>query len=245
MSKRPGRPTNKVRDKKVKDPLYLEGLEKEKEIQRNKEGKFVAKQTAAPLMPEEQAIVNRVSGAVDKDWETIGEDSAIDFSLMLSPFRLPPAAQKEQDEKHYAFRWIERKPTRVDEMRNKPVPFKWEICNRITTPFLKDFIDETLGCVCREDQILVYKPWWMHQREQDWKHQLADGKDRSGRIAARDGEFKDGVEFIASERDLDGKGYNHEIKGSDIVFGDAEDNTSQMREESYGEMADSDLIIEE
>lgn len=190
-----------------------------------------AKKAATALTPEEQAIVNRASKMTT--WPDESERASIDYSLMRDRFRFPEPCYEKMERKQFAFRWITRTPERIDEMRSNPVPFRWELANRANTPFLAEFIDKTLGCVVRLDQILVYRPWWMHEEELDYDRRLAEGKDRP--ITSKDGENRSDVEFIASARSGEAdKRTRAEIGSAAIISGDAEDEDSPMYERGGG-----------
>jgi hypothetical protein len=172
------------------------------------------------LSSDEQSIAQRVAAA-DREWELFNEDSVIDFSLADDPLKLPEPALKMEKEKKFKFRWIERKPARLDTMRNLRVPMKWWPCNSTNTPFLDGFFDPILGCVSRLDQMLVFKPWIMWTKEREIKDQMAGAVD-SGTILSKQGEAKGGMDFIASrrnpERVLDTP--RQEISGTDVVLHD-------------------------
>lgn len=194
------------------------------------------KEGTAALTAEEQAIVNRAMKATT--WPDESERASIDYSLMQDKFRYPEPCYEQMKRKKFSFRWITRKPERIDEMRSNPVPFRWEIANRVNTPFLADFIDKTLGCVVRLDQILVYRPWWMHEEEKEYDRRQAEGKDRP--ITSKDGEIRNDVEFVASTRSGEtNKRARAEIGGDAIIAGDAEDAGSPMYEQGGGYDYDS------
>jgi hypothetical protein len=113
-----------------------------------------------------------------------------------------------------------RDPKRMDEMRNKPAPFKWWVCNSTNTPFLEGFFDPVLGCVCREDQMLMFKPWWMRDKEVAWKRGLADTQDKSGSVVNKDGQMQDGIEWRAGKRSIEGRELGHEVRGADVIMAD-------------------------
>lgn len=175
-----------------------------------------------PITAEEQAIAARVAADSNREWETIGEDSAIDYSLGRDLFELPPPAKKEQDEKRYAFRWIVRTQARIDEIRSKPVPLKWWMCNSTNTPFLKGYFDPILGGITREDQILVFKPWWMHAKQREMVDQITEGKNQD--ITRKNREKRGAAEFVAGAGDA---GERLALKGSDKVIydGDVEEGS--------------------
>jgi hypothetical protein len=177
-----------------------------------------------PLTSDEQAIAARVAADTSKEWETIGEDSAIDYSLGKWIFDLPPEAKKMQDEKHYAFRWIQRTTSRIDELRTKQVPARWWICNRSNTPFLAHLCDPVLGAVIKEDQILMFQPWWMREKMRSVVAGVADGK--SPDLTGMDGDGRGAARFAASKRKMgQGEPTRQEIKGGDQIIydGDAEE----------------------
>lgn len=187
------------------------------------------------LTAEETAIFNRVAADQD-DWRMIDPRDVLDYSLAEDPFKLPPPALKEREAKTFAFRWITRDPKRLDQIRSKAVPFKWWICNRTNTPFLEEYIDKTLGCVCREDQMLVFKPFWMYEKEQAFKRGLADAQDASGDLANKDGIVQDGIEMKAGRRALEGgRAMRQEVKGEDIIFGESDDNAADGSFELAGD----------
>jgi hypothetical protein len=158
------------------------------------------------LTPDEAAIITRVQ-AESKDWRDVKESDVEDFSLADDPLALPEAAKKMRQKKKFAFRWIERKPERMDVMRTKEIPFKWWVCNAVNTPFLKDSLDPVLGCVCKMDQMLVFKPYWMFVKEQDFKHR-ADREIAGDYLKGKQGEIKGGGEFVAGQ----------EIKGGATMY---------------------------
>jgi hypothetical protein len=147
------------------------------------------------LTSEEAAIVGRVM-ATQEDWKKIKESEVDDFQLANDPFELPEPAKELKRKKKFAFRWIERTTKRMDEMRNKKVPFRWWVCNAVETPFLKGFFDPVLGCVCNGDQMLVFKPYWMYEKEQGFKQMMADRNASSGDLKKKHGEVKGGGEFV-------------------------------------------------
>lgn len=196
-----------------------------------------------PITAEEQAIAARVSGDLG-DWGTFGEDSVLDYSLGRDIFALPEPAKKKQDNKEFAFRWITRTTERLDQIRNKAVPFKWWICNRVNTPFLEGYFDPVLGCVSCEDQMLVFKPWWMRDKEVAYKRGLADAQDHSGHLLNKDGQMRDGVEFQAGKRTLDGRDLGRrEVRGDDMIM--ADEGVMDERAGVRHEEGISDLIVDE
>ncbi len=199
-----------------------------------------------PITPEEQAIAARVM-AEGSEWQELGEDSIVDFKFGKDIFELPEPAKKKVDSKEFAFRWIKRDPHRVDEMRTRDVPYRWWICNSTNTPFLQKFLDPVLGCVCREDQMLMFKPWWMRDAEWKIKRGLADALDDSGNLLNRDGQIIDpetGMEWRAGKRSMMGKEMNLEVRGGDVIMADEAvlDQRAGRRDEM---VTDSDLEIEE
>jgi len=171
------------------------------------------------LTPEEMAIARRVQGE-DEEWKhPIGEESALDYSLGGDPLKLPPPAQKMKDNRKYAFRWIERRPDRVDQIRNKQMPLRWWICNRTNTPFLEKYIDPVLGCVCLEDQLLVFKPWALWEAEKALKDRLRDIRNEND-LSAMHGQSRGGMEMSAAVGRPLGMGTptREEIKGGDVLM---------------------------
>lgn len=162
-------------------------------------------QEAAPLRPitaEEQAIAARVAADSSREWETITEKGALDYSLGRDVFELPPPAKKAYAEKNFVFRWIERKQSRLDEFRSKEAPYKWWVCNSVNTPFLAGFFDPILGCVSREDQMLMFQPYWMKMKRDEILQRQNEGiKD----IRQKHGETKgDGMSFVAGKEIKEG-----------------------------------------
>ena len=190
----------------------------------NKVGAAGATKTVdtANLTPEELAIARRVAGEDDGWKHPVGEDSALDFSMGGDPFRLPPPAKKAQDDRKYRFRWIARTKERVDHIRTMPIPRRWWICNRTTTPFLKKFIDPVLGCVCKEDQMLVFKPYDHYEREREMVMRVTENKDHGGNLAAKHGllDSRGSTAMSAASGRPVGQGNpaREEIKGGDVMM---------------------------
>jgi hypothetical protein len=196
-----------------------------KTVSKNEEiPKMKEKEELKPITSEEQAISARVM-AENREWATIREDDCEDFSLMKDPFELPPPALKKQEEKEFFFRWITRDPKRLDEMRSKQVPFRYWICNSTNTPFLKGFFDPVLGCVSREDQMLVFKKWWMHLKERQFKEGMAQAQDSAGDITKRNGDSDGNYTWKAGSRSIESEASQTEIKGSDLIIEDIKDYT--------------------
>jgi hypothetical protein len=195
------------------------------------------------LTPEEQSIFSRVAQE-SEEWKTISEEESTDYSLQKDLFELPPPALKLEKNKEFAFRWITRKSSRMDEIKSKPIPFRWWPVN-LNQPVgmvFKPFIDPNNGCVSREDQMLVFKPWWMFEKERAYKQKLADASDRSKSIESKDGQSKDNVEFVAGRR-KDGKPMRQEVQGSDIQF-KGEEEVDAMTGRSYPMASESDLTVD-
>ncbi len=165
------------------------------------------------LTSDEQAIAERVAKQ-DTDWFAIRGDELNDFSLMANPLDLQPEAKKMQDEHKYAFRWCERKTQRIDQLtRAAQPPLRWALCTRTTTPFLAQYVDDLLGCICTLDQVLLYKPWHHHELVKKAKAELADIQDGSGTLAGKKRQIEerdDDVEVMS--------GSQFSIKGSDVMM---------------------------
>jgi hypothetical protein len=143
------------------------------------------------LTPEERAIAQRAASQ-DTDWHTIREDELEDYSLSEDPYKLPPVAQKLQDEKKYAFRWCERTPKRIDQITRTYQTFKrWTLVTRTTLPELEDEVDGILGCVCRGDQALLFRPWFYHENEKRMKNELAESNYKSGSLEGKKQSIED------------------------------------------------------
>lgn len=236
----PGRPPMKV---KPLDQILAPELEVKLESDQKEEPKRVVSQN---LTPEELAIYGRVAAESD-DWKTITEEGTNDFSLSRDVFELPEPAKKLRDKKEFAFRWITRKPERLDEMKNKSDPFKWWPVNS-TQPVGKifsSFLDPNMGCVSREDQMLVFKPWWMFLKERAYKDRLADAAYNSSALEGKDRQRIGDVELKAGKRSgNEDKQLRQEIKGSDIQFrGEEEVDAAAGR--SYPGASESDLSVNE
>lgn len=203
-----------------------------------KEKEDKAKDTSV-LTPEESAIFQRVQAEGD-DWKTITEGDIEDFSLAQYPFQLPPEAQKMSDEKKFAFRFAEMKPARIDMLRNAQVPLKWWICNATTMPKLKKYCDPIHGGIQELDQLLMFKPYWMHAKVLAAKHDLADVQDKGGSLEMKDGEVdkEGGVEWHAGEK--------HKITSRDEVMdpGGALDQVYQQESGMESSSDLGDLVVE-
>jgi hypothetical protein len=185
-----------------------------------------------PITPEEQAIASRIMQE-DTSWQTIGEESAVDYSLSNDMFALPLPAKKLEEEKKFRFRWITRTPQRLDQVKNLYPEFRrWWPVNS-TQPvggLFSSLIDPNNGCISREDQMLVFKPFWMAVKEREYKDKLADASfhkaDKGG-----DGE----EELAGGRRDptKSKKALRQEIHGGDIPMG------GEGYEESSGDSAEA------
>jgi hypothetical protein len=161
--------------------------------------KKTREENIANLTPEEKAIYQRVASE-DRSWETIVEGEVNDYSLSADPFELPEPAKKLRDSHEFAFRWITRSAARLDEIRNKPEIFRWWPVNR-TSPrsgLFDPFIDPNNGCVSREDQMLVFKPYWLFEKELNFKRGVADRMHNSTSIDNK-AEEKGGAELVGSK----------------------------------------------
>lgn len=191
-------------------------------------------ETKAPLnlTPNEQAIAERVAGE-DTDWFTIGEESMTDFSLMTNVLDLRahyPEAATLQEEKVYAFRWIERTPERVDQMtRSAHPPMRWAIVNKTTCPELEKYVDPLIGGIVNLDQILIFKPWAHHMRVKAALEQMADAKAGAP------------LNKLSGVKDVDvDEGEHNKIQGNDIVDYDEErDRKDKFANMGHGVQEDS------
>lgn len=169
------------------------------------------------LTPEQQAIKARVDAQEKlKADPVIREDELNDFSLMKNQLALPDKAKELQDKKIYAFRWCTRTPDRIDYLtRSMRPPERWGIVTRTTIPEMEKEVDPMLGCVCRLDQALLYKPWQDHARVQRAKMELADAGLNTGTLEGKKHQMQsktDGVEVMAGEK--------HRIGGGDEIMGE-------------------------
>jgi hypothetical protein len=173
--------------------------------------------TASPvsLTPDERALVDQITRSKG-DWDTITEESMTDFSLADDWGKLPLEAQERQDRKEFAFRWCERTPKRVAELTNASAPLKWWVANRTTSPYLSKYVDPTVGGVIRLDQILLLKPWKLHQMVKDAVSNSAKAmydsreltKGGAQKIQSRDS--SDHLKVVSGER--------ARVQGGDMTF---------------------------
>jgi len=187
----------------------------------------------ANLTGEEAAVFQRVKSESEspREWETISENDLHDYSLGADPFKLPAFAKKLKDEKKFAFRWVERKKERLDEIRSLEPPRKWWIVNASTIPESIGDCDPILGCITMYDQLLVFKPFWMFEADQRMKRELSDSKDRAGDLQSKHKQQVDetGSEMLTGEKfKIDGK--------TDVVMAD---------EEEFGREDLGDLVVDE
>ena len=169
------------------------------------------------LTPDEMAIFQRVKNE-SREWETITEESIDDYSLREDPFKLPDIIKAYQDRREFAFRWIARTTERLDEVRSASVPNKWWIVNAESFPDMIKELDPILGCVCKLDQMLVFKPWWMHAKRMEMVQEITAAQDRAGTLEAKNGISTDQAYFTAGKRSGDDpRQRSEEIRGGDIV----------------------------
>ena len=221
--------------------MHKNGAHKEQKATENKPK--TKNQIPAHLTPDERAIAERVqaqsTGNVD-DWFTLTEDDLNDFSLMANPFDLPPEAKKLQDEKRYAFRYCERKPQRIDELtRSVTPPLRWMLVTRNSLPEMAKYVDDILGCVCKYDQALLFKPWAHHEMVKAEKQKLAEAVDQSGNLSGK-------REAIQSQRGDDVRtfvGSEYKIGSRDEVM-----EAEEIMDSSLGVSDDAselgDLVVE-
>lgn len=219
------------------------GLRKHKNIvhdvqKQAKETKPKTDQIPAHLTSEERAIVERVKGQ-DTDWFAIGEESMNDFSLMTNPFDLPPEAAKLQNEKQYAFRYCERTPGRIDELtRSVAPPLRWALVTRNSLSAMAKYVDDILGCVCKLDQALLFKPWAHHVMVKKAKQDMANVIDQTGSLKGAQMQIQSkGDDIVAFE------GREHKIGSSDVVVAD-EAVMDQALDASDDSAKLGDLVIE-
>ena len=183
----------------------------------------------ANLTQEEAAVFERIKAeGQDREWEHVTEEDAHDFTLAQDPMKLPEFAEKLLNRREYAFRWIERKKERVDEIRSMPIPQKWWIVNASTMPDSVSALDPVLGCVCKYDQLLVFKPYWMYGKEKQMEERKSEEKALAGELESKHHVQVDetGSEFLA--------GKDHKISGRDDV---------QWHEADADKVADSDTAV--
>lgn len=173
------------------------------------------------LTPEERALADRIASD-DREWETIREDELEDFSLREDPYKLPKEAVEREQKREFKFRWVEKRPERIDQIRSLDPPARWWLCNATNTPFLKHLCDPVHGGIQKLDQILVFKPYWMFEKHQNAKMQIAENKLNAGDVSKRDGEQKDWGEYRA--------GPEYRITGKDEVMADYADVEEAVNE---------------
>lgn len=184
---------------------------------------------SANLTQEEAAVFERVKAAgEDREWERVTEDDAIDFKLAQDPMKLPDFAEKLLNLREFVFRWIERKKERIDEVRSMPIPQKWWIVNASTMPDCVKDLDPILGCVCKLDQLLVFKPYWMYLKKKEMEDADSEEKASAGELESKHHAQVDetGSEFLA--------GKEAKIGGKDDV---------QWHETDADKVSDSDTAV--
>lgn len=192
----------------------------------------------ASMTSEEAAIFERVKGE-DDEWLHVTEGDVEDFSLANYPFQLPPEAQKLLREKKFVFRYAEKTPSRIDELRNLQVPLRWWIANASTIPQLAKYCDPIHGGIQEHDQILMFKPYWMQDLVWKEKARLAELQDTGGVVDNLDGMKDDerGIEYRSGER--------YKITGKDEVM-----DPGSMLEKEYSQDDETpsdlgDLVVNE
>jgi hypothetical protein len=184
----------------------------------------------ANLTQEEAAIFERINaeGKTTREWEGVTEEDVLDFTLAQDPMKLPDFAEKMRDARKNAFRWVERKKERLDEIRSMPKPRKWWIVNATTMPESENDLDPILGCVCKYDQLLVFKPYWMYVKEKQMETAQDEKKASAGELASKHHAQVDdtGSEFLA--------GKEYKIGGKDEV---------QFHETDPAKVADSETAV--
>ena len=148
------------------------------------------------LTTEETALARRIANE-DGDWQTITESDIEDYSLCEDPYMLPLEAAKAQEEHRYAFKWAEMTDARISELRSLSVPKRWWVCNRENMKFLEKYVDPNHGAIQKQDQILMFKPWWMHEKYQTLKTQMSEAQDMSGNIEHKHRTGTDSHEWLS------------------------------------------------
>ena len=144
---------------------------------------------------------------------------------------------KLQKEKKFQFRWIERKPERLDAVKNAQEVRRWLPVNS-TQPVAGAFdrhIDGSTGAVHLLDQILVWKPYWLFEKEQALEVRLAGGLND---ISAKDGQEKNDLRLAASKRKASESRTRIEVSGDDIQYtGEVEATGGEYEAGSESDMA--------
>jgi len=169
------------------------------------------------LTPEERLIAE-LAESQDTSWHTITEGDMEDFSLSGDPMELPPPAKKAQQERKYAFFWAQATHARIHQLTRVAVPpFRWSLCTRTTYPELAKYVNDQLGCVSREDCVLMFKPWAHHAIVVERKH-------KASMIEAESRGIEGGKHKIDDRGDVEAySGKKFKISGRDEVIGEAED----------------------
>ena len=167
------------------------------------------------LSREDEAKASEIrASATEREWERIDAEQVADFSLSRAPYELPAAARELQERKKFVFRWIEDSLFRLKEVMRLEVPMRWWPCNSTSTPFLKRECSASLdGAVHCKDQILVFKPYWMHQKYLEIVQGLSEpkmvGLDAKKGLKTREASWYPGEES--------------KIQASDVVMAEAEE----------------------
>ena len=195
------------------------------------------------MTADEKAIFSRVASE-SQEWATIDPHATLDYALAEDPFKLPDAALKLEKNKEFKFKWISRKPERLDEVKNASIPFRWWPVNRMQ-PVAGAFdrnVDGTTGAVHLLDQMLVFKPWWMWQKEEDFQAKLADTR---GDLTSKDGQEKNDLLLAAARRKEGEPKSRAEVAGNDIHFRGEADVDEASGRAGYGYASESDLVVNE
>lgn len=151
------------------------------------------------LTSDEKALAKRISNETD-EWKGLTEDDLEDYTLAEDPYKLPGPAAQAQHEKKFAFRWAVANSDRIDQLRNMEIPARWYICNAIQTPFLGKYMHPIHGGIKKHDQLLLFKPWWMHEAHQNAKMNVAMAQDEAGSLKNKEHKSTNSAQWKAGKK---------------------------------------------
>lgn len=150
------------------------------------------KQDQVMMSAEDAGLAHRIAQE-DDSWQHIKEEDIHDFSLAEDPMKFPQECYEVFGE--YAFRWVEKKKSRLDEIKSEDPPKRWYIVNKSQPPMpgpggdslLAKYCDPLHGGIQRLDQILVFKPRWMFNMHQAAKADITENQLKAGDIRNKGG----------------------------------------------------------
>lgn len=154
-------------------------------------------ETRAHLTAEEAAL-KAIIQKEDDSWLGLTDADIEDFSLSNDPYPLPKECTSRLGE--FAFRYCERNPKRVQELKSMPGPQRWWIANAVNLPWLSHLCDSIDGAIHMRDQMLMFKPRWMMDKVKALSTASDDAKFRSKNPAERKGERDGNFEWESGEK---------------------------------------------